>query len=192
MPTPVFPTAYKVEVKGLLFSIPIENVWYCQGPDPFDATAAATIAADFQVGYADICLALSQDVSYNEIEVTNLGGVATGSYTLSIIPAQLGDIAQDSLPGASAICISLRSALTGRRFRGRKYFSGLGEGDVTGNFLDATRVNSLVSSINTLIATLAGDGVPMSIFSPTGLTLVPVTAAAAFDGKVDSQRGRMR
>jgi len=191
MPTPVFPTAYKVEVKGVLFGIPIENVWHCQGPDPFDPAAAATIAADFQVGYGDILVSLSQDVSYSEIEVSNLGGLATGTYSLVISPADTGDIVQDSLPGSNAICISLRSALAARRFRGRKYFSGLGEADVTANVFSATRVNDIVTAINDMIAALDADGFPLSIFSPTGLTLVPVTTAIATDLTVDSQRGRL-
>ena len=192
MPTPVFPTAYKVEVKGTLFTIPLMNVWYVQGPDPFDLAEATAIAAIFQTGYGGILATLSQDISYNEIEVSNLGGVATGSYSLFISPADEGDIAQDSLPGSVAFCVSLRSALAGRRFRGRKYFSGLGEGHVTENLFDAAVAADLVTAIQTMATALTANGTPLSIFSPTGLTLVPVVSIVATDLTVDSQRGRLR
>ena len=168
------------------------NVWYCQGPDPFDVGVAVNIASEFQTGYGAILACLSQDVSYTEIEVSNLGGVATGSFSLFITPPDVGEIVQDSLPGSVAFCVSLRSALAGRRFRGRKYFSGLGEGDVTANEFLSTRAADLVTAVEDLRAGLATLGNPMSIFSPTGLTLVPVINVTAVDLRVDSQRGRLR
>lgn len=192
MPTPVFPTAYKVEVLGSLFGVPLENVWYCQGPDPFDLGDATAMAAAFQIGYADILTNLSQDVTYNQIVVTNLGGVSSGQYSLDITPPDAGSRTQDSLPGSVAFCVSLKSALAGRRFRGRKYFSGLGEEDVFQNGLDSGVAGGIVAAINDLITALAGGGTPLSIFSGTGLTLVPVVNAVATDLRVDSQRGRLK
>lgn len=192
MPTPVFPTAYKVEALGSLFGVPLENVWYCQGADPFDLGDATAIAAAFQIGYADILTNLSQDVTYNQIVVTNLGGVSSGQYSLDITPPDAGSRTQDSLPGSVAFCVSLKSALAGRRFRGRKYFSGLGEEDVFQNGLDSGVAGGIVAAINDLITALAGGGTPLSIFSATGLTLVPVVNAVATDLRVDSQRGRLK
>lgn len=192
MPTPVFPNAYKVMVKGVLFTVPIENVWYVQGPDPFDSAVAATIADVFSTGYGAICEQLSQDISYNEIEVTNLGGVATGQYIQTITPPQSGQIAQPSMPGSNALCVTLRTALASRRFRGRKYFSGLGEDLVTGNFVDATNAESIRQAVEDLMVSLAANGTPMSVFSTVGVTLVPVINITLTDTRVDSQRGRLK
>jgi len=192
MPTPVFPTAYKVIVKGLLFGVPLENVWYCQGPDPFDETVAASIAAIFSTGYGGILANLSQDLSYSEIEITNLGGLATGQYFEAISPADSGEIAQPSLPGSVALCVTLRTALAGRRFRGRKYFSGLGEDQVTGNVMDPGAAESIRAAIFTMMAALAGNATQLCIFSTVGLTLVPVTNVTLTDTRVDSQRGRLK
>jgi hypothetical protein len=191
MPTPVFPTAYKVEVFGQYFGQLVENVWYCQGPDPFDPSIALGIAAIFQTNYANIANGLSQDISFTQIDVQNLGGVATGTATLVISPPQAGSVIQDGMPGNVAFCVSLRTALAGRRFRGRKYFSGLGEGDVTGNTLDTTAAGNILSGCGTLLADLATNGTPLSVFSPTGLTLVPVTSISSVDFFVDSQRRRL-
>lgn len=191
MPTPVFPTCYQVEVRGLLFGQLIENVWHVQGPDPFDPTVAATIASTFQVGATDIMLSLSQDYQIGEVFVHNLAGGASGEFTLAIIPPQTGGIVQDSEPGCVAICISLRTAVSGRSTRGRKYFPGLGKGDVTGNLFSASRIGDMVTAVNTLIGTLDGAGTPMVIFSPTLNVITPVLTAAAVDGNVDAQRRRL-
>lgn len=191
MPTPVFPTAYKVAVKGLYFGQLVENVWYVQGPDPFDSSVANTVAGIFQTEYANIQAALSQDYSITEIEVTNLAGTASGSYILAITPPQPGTRVQDGMPGNVAFCVSLKTALSGRRFRGRKYFCGLGEADVTENAFDATQAGVILTGVTGLINALNISGNPLSVFSPTGLTLVPVTSASAVDFFVDSQRRRL-
>ena len=150
------------------------------------------MAAAFQVGYADILTNLSQDISFNQIIVQNLGGVASGIYVLDISPPDAGSRTQDSLPGSVAFCVSLKSALAGRRFRGRKYFSGLGEEDVFQNGLDSGVAGGIVAAINDLITALAGGGTPLSIFSTTGLTLVPVVNASASDLRVDTMKGRLK
>ena len=191
MPTPVLPTAYKVIVKGTLFSVPVENVWYAQGPDPFDVSVAASIAGAFQTGYGAIAAELSEDIEFNEIEVTNLGGLATGIYVLAISPPQAGGLGVGALPGSVAFCVSLRTALAGRRFRGRKYFSGLAESDVTGNELSPTRGAAIVAACNDLKDALNSLGNPLSVFSTVGVTLVDVTTCTATDYSVDSQRGRL-
>jgi hypothetical protein len=191
MPTPVIPTAYRVTVTGDLFVNTVQNVWYCAGPDPFDPVVAADIAATFQTGYSGILAHLSQDFFVYQIDVQNLAGVASGSYTLFITSPESGAIVQDSLPSNNAFCVRLRTALPGRRFRGRKYFAGLGEGDVTGNTYDIARADGIVSAVQDLIDALATNLTPMQIVSFVGETSVPVTSASYFDRIVDSQRRRL-
>lgn len=191
MPTPVFPNAYQVETRGTLFGQLIENVYHVQGPDPFDTTAAGTIADIFSTFLGALTVGLSQDISFGEVFIHNLAGAASGNFTLPITPAQAGQLVQDSEPGSVAFCVSLRTALAGRTTRGRKYYSGLAVGDVTGNMFDATRAGVLVAAVNSLISDLNGNLTPLSIFSRTALTLVPVTAATQVDLAVDSQRRRL-
>ena len=191
MPTPVFPTAYQVECRGALFGQQIENVWHCQGPDPFDAGAASNIASIFQTAYGALGNAISQDYTLAEVFVHNLAGVASGEFTLAIIPPQAGNLPNPSLPGNVAFCVSLRTALAGRTTRGRKFFAGMDETLVTGNVLDSDAIGTLVSETNALINALIDNNTPLSIFSKTALTLVPVTTATAVDNVVDSQRRRL-
>jgi len=191
MPTPVIPTAYRVSVIGSLFGQLVENVWYAQGPDPFDSAAALTIAGIFETGYAGILDALSVDYRVNQIDVQNLAGTASGAATLVIAGGIAGTVVQDSMPGNVAFCVRLRSALSSKRTRGRKFFAGLGEGDVTGNEWDAARAATLISGVQDLIDALDANGTPMQIVSFVGSTSVPVLTASYFDLFVDSQRRRL-
>lgn len=191
MPTPVFPTAYQVEVRGSLFGQLVENVWHVQGPDPFDATVAADVASTFQADYVGIMGALSQDYSISQIFVHNLAGTASGEFTLTISPPQTGGSTNPALPGNVAFCISLRTALAGRSTRGRKYFAGISEVSVTGNVLDQGDIDAILAGVATLRDDLETNLTPMSIFSPTNLTLVPVVSVVSVDNIVDSQRRRL-
>lgn len=191
MPTPVFPNAYQVETRGTLFGQLIENVYHVQGPDPFDTTVAGTIADVFSTFLGALTVGLSQDVSFGEVFIHNLAGAASGNFTLAITPAQQGQLVEDSEPGGVAFCVSLRTALAGRTTRGRKYYSGLAVGDVTGNMFNATRAGVLVAAVNSLISDLNANLTPLSIFSRTALTLVTVTTATQVDLAVDSQRRRL-
>ena len=191
MPTPLFPTAYQVETRGTLFGQLIENVYHVLGPDPFDVTAAGQIADIFDTFLGSLTVNLSQDISFGEIFIHNLALGASGNFTLPITPAQQGQVVDDSEPGSVAFCVSLRTALAGRSTRGRKYYSGLPVGDVTGNMFDATRAAGLVASVNALISDLNGLGNPLCIFSKTIPALTTVTAATQVDLAVDSQRRRL-
>lgn len=191
MPTPFFPTAYQIEVRGTYFGQLTENVWHAIGPDPFDATVAADIAGTMQVGYASIMAPLSHDYSISEIFVHNLAGVDSGEVTLAISPAQEGGSGNPGLPGNVALCVSLRTALSGRTTRGRKYFAGLDETKVTGNLLDPTTAADILDGVNALISSMVDGGHPLAIFSRTALTLTTISTATLVDLVVDSQRRRL-
>lgn len=136
-------------------------------------------------------MSLSRDYSIGEVFVHNLAGGASGEATFNIIPSQNGDQAQDGEPGCVAFCVSLRTAVSGRSTRGRKYFCGLGKGDVLGNEYNDSRVDDIVAAVNTLIGTLDGNGTPMVVFSPTLSVITPVLTASAVDRNVDAQRRRL-
>lgn len=191
MPTPVFPTCYEVEVRGLLYGQLIENVWHVQGPDPFDAAVAEAIAAEFQTDYVGIMADLTQDYSINEIFVHNFAGSASGEFTLAITPGQTGGAATPGLPGNVCFCVSLRTALSGRTTRGRKYIAGLTEVSVVGNTLDSDVAAGIVNGVQSLKNGLITLGNPLQVFSKTANTLVPVIAATKVDNFVDSQRRRL-
>lgn len=191
MPTPVFPTCYEVAVKGQLFGQECDNIWHVEGPDPFDATVAGTVAGIFQTGYSDIQAVLSADYSINEVHVQNFAGLATGEFTLAITPPQPGGVGLSSSPGSVCLCVSLRTAVAGRSTRGRKYISGLAEQDVGNNALDPDTAAAIRVAIANMVDTLAANGTPLVVFSKTNNVITPVTAVTLVDLFVDSQRRRL-
>jgi hypothetical protein len=191
MPTPFFPTAYQVEVRGLLFGQKIESVFHCIGPDPFNSADAELIASEFQTDWAGLQAVLSTDYAINEIFVHNLAGAASGEFTLAITPAQTGSVDSPSLPGNVAFCVSLRTAESGRTTRGRKYLSGIPKNSYVGNEILADVADALVNGLQSLRNGLSTLGFPMAIFSPTANTLTTVTSATRVDLFLDSQRRRL-
>lgn len=191
MPTPLIPNACKVTVSGSLFGQLVENVWFTQTAGVPTVPDMNTIAGVFQTDYASILVPLSADLTVSQITVRYLGDAAGPETTLFITPAQAGGVGAGSEPSNVALCVSLRSALAGRRFRGRKYFSGIPVGAVTDNSISPTTADPIVNAINGLITDLATAGFPLQIVSFTGLTSVPVVTALVVDYFVDSQRRRL-
>jgi len=191
MPLPTIANAAKVTVKGELFGQLVENVWFVGTPGLPSAGDLSTICGIFQTGYVGILAPLSEDLSYGEFTARYLGDVAGPEFTLASIPAEAGGTAQPSSPGSVALCVSLRTSLAGRRFRGRKYFSGIPENAVAANVVDPAVGSTIVSAINDLITALAGNDSPLAIVSYAGLTVTGVTTALLVDNFVDSQRRRL-
>lgn len=191
MPTPLIPNANKVTVKGTLFGQVVENVWAVGTTGAPTEAAQLTIASIFQTGYAALMLPLSNELSINEITVRYMGSADGPESTLVISPAQTGGAEVVSSPGNVALCVSLRSGLAGRRFRGRKFFSGIPEQSTANNAIDAALCDAVLEGINTMIATLIANGTPLVVVSLVGLTSVAITTAICTDFFVDSQRRRL-
>jgi hypothetical protein len=110
-----------------------------------------------------------------------------------------GALAQQMLPGSVAFCVSLRTGLTGRSARGRYYWQGLTEDQVSGNTVASGTVTSIVGAMDNLISTITGISafpVIVSYFSggiarPGGPVTFLINDALAVDNIVDSQRGRL-
>lgn len=191
MPIPLLP-AIQVQVRGLYFGQLVENVWYCSTTlTTPTAESLTTIAGIFQTAYASIQLPLSQDYSVNEIYLRYLGDAAGPETTYFVSPAQTGGNASPGLPGNVAFCVRLKTTSPGRSGRGRKYFCGLTEADVTANQLSVDVANDLVDAIGILISNLDGAGFPLAIASFTTSTVSIVTQAGYFDLNLDSQRRRL-
>lgn len=191
MPSVTIPNVASVTVKGRLFGQDVENVWYVLvGPTPevFEFNA---IAAAFESGYGAIMPALSQDLSITEIVVKDMNVAAGVETTLAITPAMTGGAATASMPGGTALCISLRTALGGRQFRGRKYFSGIPTSEVVENSFTSDFVDSILTGVSTLLTALVTVDHPIQVASPTYGTSSQVIAAIATDLYVDSQRRRL-
>jgi len=110
-----------------------------------------------------------------------------------------GTSGQPSVPNNVSFCVSLRTGLTGRSARGRWFWAGLGEGQVTGNNVDTGVATAIVAAIDALLNTITAIGGSPVIVSynsgggprPGGPVKFVINDALAVDTIVDSQRGRL-
>jgi hypothetical protein len=191
MPTPLVPSAARVTVSGTLFGQLVENVWHVTtvaGPPLSDLE---DIAGIFQLMYANLVIPFADALFINSVTVRYLGDVGGPEFSLINTPAQQGGDANGSMPGNVALCISLRTALAGRRFRGRKFFSGIPVPEVADNTISSTFADAVVASISGSMGDLTAAGFPLSVLSYVGPTIVPVTSVLYTDLFVDSQRRRL-
>jgi hypothetical protein len=191
MPFIPIANATQVNVTGTLMDQLYENVWHVQTADPPTAPDLLTVASIFETAYGAILNGLSQELRIAQIECRYLGNIAGPIVQLFITPPIAGSAPVESVPGNVAFVIKLSSALPGRQFRGRKYFAGFVEADVSFNLLDGTRATAIAGSVQDLITALATNGTPLSVVSKTHGTIVPVVSAGYVDLYLDSQRRRL-
>lgn len=103
------------------------------------------------------------------------------------------------LPANVTLAVSLRTPFAGRSFRGRTYWIGLPEGSVTGDFVNASSAQNILTAVRALIDVVPqplnaqlvvvsrfANGQPRAVGVAT-----PVTSAILVDTRVDTQRRRL-
>src|SRR5215216_549235 len=106
---PVLANTAEVVVKQRLYGQDVLNVWHVQVSATPDAAELLDVAAHFQLGYGDLYTALSDQIALTEIFVRDLGVLGGIEATLAITPEQVGGISTESMPGGTALCVSLRT-----------------------------------------------------------------------------------
>lgn len=104
----------------------------------------------------------------------------------------------ESMPNNVAACISIRTGLAGRSFRGRNYVPGLTIANIDHNELNSTSLAAIVDVYEALIAPVPASAWNMSVVSrftagaprAEGIA-TPVTQVVFVDNIVDSQRRRL-
>jgi hypothetical protein len=199
---PFVPVAnvFMAEVRMLAAGQQIENTLYFR-PDPTGAaTSMADLGADLLLWWNnDYAPAIPADITLREIHITDLSSATSGVHTQPApTPAPAGDRVSALLPNNATLCVSFRTALRGRSFRGRNYLAGLGEVDVTLSTVSAGLQGDVLAAYNALLATPITDNwiwVVVSRFSggaprPSGV-VTEVTSVVIVDPVVDSQRRRL-
>lgn len=142
---------------------------------------------------------ISSSMAIREIECVSIAEENGPQATFSSGYPIAGALSSPSLPGNNALCVSLRSGLTGRSARGRWFWCGLTEGQVTGNVVGTGDVTSILAAMNNLLTTitsLSAQPVIVSYVSggvprPGGPVKFIINQAIAVDSTIDSQRGRL-
>lgn len=169
--------------------------------DTTDTPGAEDLAiSQVQSLWGDLRLIFSPDVALTEIVLTDLSTQNAPGRSLAISPAEGGTnvSAGEALPNNVSLCVSFRTNLRGRSFRGRNYLPPLPEQLVDGNTVLPATVAAIVDAYEAFLAGVTGVGltwVVVSRFSNgaprvTGLA-TEVTSVIVTDPTVDSQRRRL-
>lgn len=193
------PNTALVEVKHFYGSEIVENtLWFENIVDPTEGmltTLAENVATNWainQLVYA------STGVGMYQVSATSMTSNTSPSVDFTVSPIEFGLIDSPVVPSSVTWTITFRTGNRGRSFRGRNYFIGLTESQVSGNGITSTLANNIISAYETFMAAVSTDGwqhVVASRFSggaprTTGVT-TPVTSYGYFDLYVDSMRRRL-
>lgn len=200
MPFIPVPGVAQAEIRATYLGIPMENVLhFTTGEDPATPQVLEDLAAQLASSWtANIMPHVNINYVLREIFVFDLSVQSGSMATDTTVLGEAGALNTTPLPGNVAFCVSLRTGLRGRSFRGRVYLAGLGEPDTTGNVLDATLAGQLVTGIDDVRADLLSGGFQLVIVSrrnggvdrTTGIA-TPVSAVLAVDNHVKTQRRRL-
>jgi hypothetical protein len=194
------PGVAQVEIRASYFGIFVENVFnFTTGEDPATESVLVDLAAQVASSWtANLMPELNISYTLREIFAFDLSVQSGAQATDTTVLGQAGGVNQAGMPGNVAFCVSKRTGLRGRSFRGRTYFVGLSEPDVASNILDATRAGNLVDGLEAFRSDLISAGFQMVIVSRASngaprVTAVstPVVAVLAVDNRVDTQRRRL-
>ena len=124
------------------------------------ATHISTAAALVRVGVRDYRTA-------NRPEFRDTGAQVAGS----------GATAPDMIPPNAALCITLRTALTGKSQRGRVYLGGFAEADNSGSGQTVTAAaTASIAFLNAIKTALTAQGLVLSVISrPAELKVLTLT-----------------
>lgn len=193
---------FKVDIRQGLFGQNVSNTLYFRAVEPpVTASDVDTLAAEVQAfweGY--LSTHVVEDLTLEEIYITDLSTQTSPTYTYPVTPAARGSRTGEPLPSNCTFCVSFRTNGRGRSSRGRNYVSGLAEADVGGNILDPTEADGIVNAYSAGILqnlNLSGfmEWVVVSSIQDgqlrAQLLAQPVTSVLYSDRIIDSQRRRL-
>ena len=165
-------------------------------PGPTDLTELASELIDWW--QLTVKAGQPTTLALEAVRITDLTTAFSPSITDATGLPAAGTGASPSMPNNIALCITKRTLLRGRSFRGRIYHPGLTEGAITGNVVAGATVTGIINWYEllrefTLTSGLAALCV-VSYFeagNPRPEGLKTIVTHFTSDGTVDSQRRRL-
>lgn len=195
----VVPFTIQCDVVFLLFGQRVENVFDVEVPGGIDAAVIADTANEVGAWVlSDYLPLLSASLVFLNVEAKNLNIESGGVAVFNAPPGSVGGIVSPAEPGNVSFCVSLRTAASGRSFRGRKYVPGIPANKRTENTIDSAWAADIVDAFNNLVSILnaldkflvvvsrVADGIERTIGLATH-----VETASVVDLFIDSQRRRL-
>lgn len=191
--------AVQVELTMLFDGQRIQNVWHYAMDSPKPPAEMDELGDAIITSWNSIIKPqMPTTLSLIEVKVVDLTTqISPTVYITTGLPI-VGTNVSPALPNNNSLVITKRTALRGRSYRGRIYFSGLVEGQVTNNAVSAAYQTGFINFCNAVrVITTTNYTWEMAIVSKRQegqwLTQAIVTAVTGFttDGQVDSQRRRL-
>lgn len=92
---------------------------------------------------------LSED--YTSVRAVGIDLTTQTGARVEVAAASAGGVGSEAAPNNVAACVSFRTALRGRSFRGRNYVAGIPNADITLNTLGPSFISSLVDGYTQLV-----------------------------------------
>lgn len=191
----------QLELRGTQSGQAVENVLYFNRASAMSESDVEDLFDFFEDTWIpDMVSELADNFGYTELYGTDLTTSTSPTYSRVFAAPIVGAIGSAVMPGSVATCLSFRTNARGRGARGRNYIAGVTEGDVTGNNLNATRVNNQIAVYETLMGTgvtsLGWNWVQISRIldgvARVAALIRNIIDIVSTDLVVDSQRGRLR
>lgn len=129
-------------------------------------------------------------VNLNRIGLRDIS-VANQAEYFDISAVQPGTGAFDLLPLQTALCVTLRTALAGRSYRGRTYLFGLHKNeDAQGGTINSAARTAAVAYVNGIGSALTSSNLQLAVGSRTHTLATPVTNVVSRDANWCAQRRR--
>jgi len=198
MPFQPVPNGAKIELNALQNDVPVVNVWYATlAAAPTDEDLIA-ISEAVETWWHDE-LKPSQHNTYvvQNITVTDVSVENGHQHINSSIFEPEGGAGGTAAAANAAAVVSLRTANTGRSFRGRTYIGGLPQAALEdAQHLTTTAASAYNLALTNLVDALEAVGATLVVVSRVAAGVVRIIAVATeiisliTDNKVDSQRRR--
>ena len=207
MPFVPVPNTAAVEIRMIQDGQQVENTLYFRLGSSLTPANLTQLCEDLESWWASLYSAQAA-TSVELVEVTATDVTTDTGPVGSFNPSetQLGALTSPALPNNVTIAVSFRTASRGRSFRGRNYFVGLTESQVTENTLSDPSTAAILGIYQALLPVggtftddwiwvvvsrfsgVDGDGVPIP--RETGLS-TPITSVVIVDKTIDSSRRRL-
>lgn len=175
-----------------------ENTLYFEKSDGWDIGEMQNLATDVNEWWNEnLAPITSSSVELEVIRVTKLDTQFDLFYELAPAVPYQGDETDPSMPNNVSVTTTFQSGKRGRSFRGRNYFVGLTENNVSGNLVDPVFQAALQTAyelLNGAISTTLTDHVVVSRFGngiPRVDAIVSEVIAYRAGQTIDTQRRRL-
>lgn len=192
-----------------LFGQNVLNVYHIKKEGGWTSASLATMCEALISAYNDhIASNQSTDIQYIIVRARDLTTAAGAVAEVNFPPLSGGDAGASSSPGNVAFCVSHKTGLAGRSFRGRTYLAGITETATQGNVLAPASVNNIVAAFDALDGVITAAGGTWGVVSrysgytqsPPKYKKIPTPRAAGIftdiinnsaDANLDSMKSRL-